>query len=252
MKAIKSSKSTKTKSSEIPNGGWDSESVNAIGFLRQSTEKQAKGVGKAVQKKHIMAMAIDEAFQIKTWVYEIESGKADGRKACKKIRELLRTGTYSALFVDDLSRLGRTPKRFNRLLKIAKKYNVAIFSYYEKFDSRREMTPEYKNLLKAYLDCGPRRLAEAKEYMKAMGIRTGGAIRFGLMKQGGVLVPHPQEVETLRMIAAMNRKGLSAPQIAKALRKAGRKTKRGKTKWHPKTVRNYIKLVKQLKKEGAI
>lgn len=232
----------------------ESELTPAIGFLRQSSKKQAAGVGKEIQERHIEELAASKGYKITKWIYEVESGHEDLSKAYKNLLKSMRKDKWHAVFVDELPRLGRSHKRYKNIMETAKEELVSVYSYYEEFSSTEKIALRYASIIKGYINyerTANARMAEAKAILREQGIVVDGAIPFGQMNNGHGRTTDPDEMATLRMIDAMKKKRFSSVKIAKVLTDTGRPTKRGILEWEPKTVRNYLEMIEAMRGSGV-
>ncbi|MCC7508384.1 MAG: recombinase family protein [Planctomycetes bacterium] len=214
------------------------EPSRAVGYVRVSTEGQATdGVSLEAQEAKIKAYC--ELNSLELMRVHVDAGmsgkRADNRPELQKALQAICDGKADALVVYKLDRLARNTIDALEIAQTIEKCDGSLHSITEKLDTGSAMGRFFYSLLAslAEMERGiiAERTAAAHAHKRTKGEATGHA-PFGwqLCADGVRLKRDGDEQETLRLIADLQRNGLSQRKIVDELNRQGRKTKQGK-KW---------------------
>ena len=115
----------------------DLRGLNAIGYVRVSTDKQAdRSISLDAQMERVKAMAtVQDATLLDTIVDGGESAKSLHRPGLKRLLALLESRSVNAVIVAKLDRLTRSVKDLCSLLELFEKKGVALISVAESLDT---------------------------------------------------------------------------------------------------------------------
>jgi len=214
-----------------------------IGYVRVSTEDQAKeGVSLDNQKAKIIAYCQLKDLELREIVEDAGiSAKNLRRPGVQKVLKLARRKEIDAVVVYKLDRIFRSTIDALETTKAFDKWNVSFHSIQETLDTRSAMGRFFFTLTAALAEMERRLIGErtksALAHKRSKNEKTGGEIPYGydLMAQG-LLVKNEREQRVIRSIRTLHGQGFSLRRICTELEREGHKTKRGKAKWHPKTI----------------
>ena len=226
-----------------------SELKKAYGYIRVSTEEQAKeGLSLEAQRSKIRAFAeIKDLELVEIISDEGLSGKDFERGGIKKIIDLLDQGEMDALIVYKLDRLSRNTVQ---LLTFIEKYfqsqGIRFLSVTEQIDTTTAIGKFFLTLMAALAqmerETTIERIKMALDHKKELGERLGTTpLGFKTIEEGedkGELEEVPDEMKVIKEIFTLRGKSHSLNDICEHLNHLGYKTKRDKN-WYPSTV-NYI------------
>jgi len=220
---------------------------NAIGYVRVSTDEQARdGVSIDAQQSRIRAYAeAKELSLVDVLVDEGFSGKNLKRPAMQELLSRCKGGEISAVVVLKLDRLTRRTRHLLSLVEdLFLSNDIQLHSVSESLDTS---TPHGRFVLTLFGG-----LAQMEREL--IGERTRTALDFkrqqcqptshaplGFEANGSKerMKPVAEELETVRRILAMWRRGSSLASIARQLEADGLPTKRGGV-WKAATVRKVV------------
>jgi DNA invertase Pin-like site-specific DNA recombinase len=214
------------------------ESSRAVGYVRVSTEGQATdGVSLEAQQAKVKAYCDLNGLEL-LHVYSdagISGKRADNRPELQKALDAICNRNADALVVHKLDRLARNTIDALEIAQIIEKCDGTLHSITEKLDTGSAMGRFFFTLLAslAEMERGliSERTSAALAHKRTKGEATGHA-PFGwkLCADGKRLKRDGEEQETLRIIAALQARGLSQRKIVEELNRQSRKTKQG-GKW---------------------
>ncbi|HOX40195.1 MAG TPA: recombinase family protein [Candidatus Brocadiia bacterium] len=218
----------------------------AIGYLRVSTVGQAEeGVSLAAQEAKIRAFCDLRGFNLEA-VYSDEgiSGSTMRKRPglAAALEHVERTG--GVLVVYSLSRMSRSLRDTLAVADRLDKTGADLASLSENLDTTSAMGKFCFNLFGALnqleRDLASERTAAALAHKRSMSEKTGGDIPFGYrLAADGRLEKNPSEWHVVEEITRLRSAGWSLRRIAADLEGRGILA-RGKSKWHPQTIKNIL------------
>lgn len=216
-----------------------------VGYVRVSSEMQvADGESLARQEEQIRAYCAREGVA-ESELEIISDGGISGAKANRRgyqrLMQLCTSRQVRMVVAYNLDRLSRDTLETLQFEAAMKKHGVKLVTLQQEFDTS---TPIGKaqftfNAMfnQLYRDEIAFKTKAALAHKRSKGEKTGGIVPFGYTLVDGVrLAPLPGEIETIRQIHQLRKKGLSLRQIVGELNRQGIKTKTGKSKWSPQVV----------------
>lgn len=205
--------------------------MNVIGYLRVSTEEQARsGLGMDAQREAIQQAAKARGWHVTWAVDDGYSGSTLKRPALATALEALRAGAAGGLVVSKLDRLSRSAQDFANTMAAAKKQGWALVALDLGVDTT---TPSGKLMAGV--------MAQFAEYERELiSTRTRDAL--AAAKARGQRLGRPRAIDRalLARIVTERTSGASLRAIAKALNDEAVPTVRGGRCWHPATIRGLV------------
>ncbi len=221
--------------------------MKAIGYIRVSTEDQAKeGISMEAQEAKIKAWAELNGYDIAA-VYTdagISGKRADNRPGL--LDSLNNIGAGDALVVYSLSRLARSTRDTLDISDMLTKKGADLVSLSERIDTTTAAGKMVFRMLAVLNEFERDQVSErtkmALRHKRAKGEKTGGDIPFGydLDPDTGLLVENESEQKAIRLIRKLQFKGYSLRAICRELEADGHRTKTGRIKWHPQSLKQII------------
>jgi site-specific DNA recombinase len=218
--------------------------AGTIAYVRVSTEKQAeKGFSLEVQIEKVRAMAVVQGVElVEVIVDRGESAKSLDRPGMARLLDLVARKAIDRVIVAKLDRLTRSVKDLANLLEQFEKRKVALVSVAESLDTQSAAGRLVLNIM----------VSVSAWEREAIGERTASVLRhkkregqvfnhtpFGFLRDGGRLIPLPDEQATIQRIFKAKSSGQSLREIAAELNASSIATKtRGS--WHASTVSNIL------------
>ena len=217
--------------------------MNTIGYVRVSTEDQAKeGVSLENQKSKIETYCQLKDLELREVIEDAGiSAKNLRRPGVQKVLKLARGGEVDSIVVYKLDRIFRSTVDALETTRLFDKLGVSFHSIEETLDTQSAMGRFFFTLTAALAEMERRIIGErtkaALSHKRKRNEKTGGDIPYGYdLTDGGNLVKNEDEQKVIRWIRRLNKNRYSLRQICRELEKVGYKTKRGNDKWHPATV----------------
>lgn len=222
--------------------------MDAIGYIRVSTEDQVKeGVSLDNQREKIKTYCKLKDFTLVKIIEDAGiSAKNLKRPGVQKVLELTRKKKVDAVVVYKLDRMFRSTVDALETTKMFDRWGISFHSIQETLDTKSAMGRFFFTLTAALAEMeraivGERTKA-ALSHKRSINEKTGGDIPYGFnLTSNGLLVENENEQRVIRLIHRLKGKGHSLREICRKLEQEGYKTKRGKTNWHPETVRTILK-----------
>lgn len=221
--------------------------MNAVGYVRVSTEEQARdGASLEAQEAKVRAWAaLHDCAAVQIFRDEGLSGKrADNRPGlAAALDAAARSG--AALVVYSLSRLSRSVRDTLDIADRLRKRGADLVSLTENLDTTTAAGRMVFNLLSVLNEFEREQIGErtrdALRHLRAQGFKTGGDVPYGFRPAaGGRLVEDPAEQRAIARIRELRAKGYTFAEIGAELEGEGYRTRRGRTHWHPQTVKRII------------
>lgn len=222
--------------------------MNAVGYLRVSTEGQADAFGLDVQRQTVEDYCAKHDLQLVAIFHDETSGThgLEQRIGLAQALELI-PDQAQMLVIPRLDRLARDLVMSEQLLREVWDADGTVVSCAEgegnlhddPNDPSRALIRQVLGAVAAYeRSMIVLRMKRGRLAKKARGGYSTGAPPYGYKADGhGNLVPDPAQQEGLAVIHAMHSEGASYRQIAAELNRRGVPTKRGLVgSWFPSTV----------------
>jgi len=217
--------------------------MNAIGYVRVSTEDQAKeGVSLDAQKSKIIAYCTLKDLHLETIVQDAGiSAKNLRRPGVQKVLSLARKREIDAVVVYKLDRMFRSTIDALETTKMFEQHGVSFHSIEETLDTRSAMGMFFYSLTAALAEMERRLIGErtksALAHKRFRNEKTGGDVPYGYdLTPDGILIKNDTEQRVIRLIRHLHKQGVSLRGICRDLEHYGYKTKRGNETWHPATL----------------
>ena len=207
--------------------------MKAIGYVRVSTEEQAKsGLGLEAQIAKIKAYA--ELFDIELTEIIMDegiSGKTLDREGLQRAIKILKDKKAEGMVIAKLDRLTRNVADLGTLVSTV--FDKAeLYSVSEQINTKNAAGRLVLNVLVSVAQWERETICErtkdALQAKKARGEKTGGNVPFGFNVINGKLVKNEEEQSIINEIKNLKNKGLSLRKIAGILNEKGIVTKNGK------------------------
>lgn len=225
--------------------------MQVVGYIRVSTKGQEKGFGKELQSRAIHELCKNNGYELsEIYIDSAISGTEKGFESREAFHRLVidcQEKKIKKIVIYDLSRLWRDELTKILIKKELQKNEIEILSYNQPQYSMDSTDPsEYliSNLLDALATFDRMtifsRLNAGRKAKLAAGRFSGGGISLGFRAENKDLVRDEIEIRLVRKIFAMKKRGLSTYAIAKHLRNAGIRGKKG-GRIEPSTISKVIK-----------
>ena len=222
--------------------------MNAVGYIRVSTEDQAKeGVSLDNQRQKIKSYCQLKDLTLEKIIKDSGiSAKNLNRPGVQKVITMARKKEIDAVVVFKLDRIFRSTVDAIETTKMFDKMGISFHSIFETLDTKSAMGRLFFTLTAALAEMERRiigeRTKEALAYKRSRNEKTGGDIPYGFnLTENRLLVENEDEQGVIRLIHRLKQQGLSLRKISKKLEQEGFKTKRGNGHWHPQTVSAILK-----------
>lgn len=220
---------------------------NAIGYVRVSTEAQAKDdrYGIDVQKKEILAYADEHGYAIVDWKIDDMSGAKDDRPALNEILygDNTTNPPFEAVIVFKNDRLARDTKLYFYYLYTLEKKNIKLLSTREEFAEGNEFANIYRALLQFVAEQERKNIAlrtgRGRSMKASCGGYSGGRCPYGYKVESGKLVINEDEKPIVELVFREAAKGTPKLTITDMLNDLGYRTRKG-TRFHDSTVGSII------------
>jgi DNA invertase Pin-like site-specific DNA recombinase len=207
--------------------------VNAIGYLRVSTGRQAdSGAGLASQRRAILREAERRGWAASDvqFITETASGKNARRPGLELAREALASGDAGALVVHKMDRLSRSLLDFASIMQEAQKQGWALIALDVPVDLTTPIGEAVATVIAAF----------AQLERKMIGERTKAAL--AEKRAAGVQLGRPRILpdDVRARIIGEREAGRTLRAIAETLNEDGVATAHGGARWHASTVRQVL------------
>ena len=215
-----------------------------IGYVRVSTSGQVDdGVSLEAQRVKIEAYcSLNDVELVATYTDAgLSGGRSDNRPALQEaIKHACKIG--AVLVVYSLSRLARSTRDTLEIAESLDRSKADIVSLSERIDTTSASGKMVFRLMAVLAEFERDQISErttmALHHMRSKGERTGQVpFGFDLDHDGIKLVVNPSEQDALQVMRTMRTAGDSFRTIGAHLEMSGVLTKRGGTKWDPRTVK---------------
>lgn len=220
--------------------------MKAIGYVRVSTEEQAKeGVSLDNQKERIRGYCSYKGFELVGIIEDvgISGGKNKARAGFVELLDRLETGEIKTVVLYSLERLSRDMLTLLALERLLDEKDIELHTVEGQVDTS---TPDgWLNFaMKAFLGEMERRQVKyrtkrAMEYKKNQGAVVG-SIPYGYRRNGNDLIEDPREQETVKIVNDLYRGNSKLIDICRVLKEGNIRTRNGKG-FRPQQVKRIIK-----------
>jgi len=220
--------------------------MQAIGYVRVSTDKQAEACGSLeAQAEKIRAMSVVHSAELLDVIVDGgESAKSMNRPGLRQVLALVEARKVDAVIVAKLDRLTRSVKDLCELLDLFDRKKVALVSVAESLDTGsaagRLVIKIMASVSEWEREAIGERTRDVLQHKRSCGERVGN-IHYGfrLAPDQKHVEPDPNEQAVLATVRALRARHRSLREIAAALNDSGLRTRRG-TAWRHYSVNNLI------------
>lgn len=218
---------------------------NAIGYVRVSTEQQAKDdkYGIDVQKQAILLYANERGYNIVDWKIDEMSGAKDDRPALNEILygDNVTNPPFEAVIVFKNDRLARDTKLYFYYIYSLEKRNIKLLSVKEEFAEGSDFANIYRALLQFVAEQERKNIAlrtSKGRSMKAQcGGYSGGRCPYGYKVESGRLIINEAEKPIVEYVFERLDADTPMTTIADELSNLGYRARKG-TKFLNTTIRS--------------
>ena len=208
---------------------------NAVGYIRVSTEQQAKDdkFGVDSQKSAILTYADKNGYCIVDWKIDEISGTADERPAFNEILngEVITNPPIEAVIAFKTDRIARDTKVYFYYLYVLEKRNIKLLSTQEDFVEGSEFASIYRSLLLFVAEQERKNIAlrtgRGRSTKAQCGGYSGGRVPFGYKASNGRLVVNEDERPIVEFVFKEYRQGVPMLTIAEHLNAMGYRSRKG-------------------------
>jgi len=217
----------------------------AVGYIRVSTEEQARGgVSLENQEAKIRAYAgLNDLQLIGVIADEGISAKNLNRPGIREILEMARNKKIDAIVVYKLDRAFRSTSDALDVTKELDKCGVGFHSINEKLDTKSAVGKFFFTLIAGLSEMERCIIAERTSDALQRKLEQGqhvGHVPFGYQIQNGELTPYLPEQEVIKLAKELRGRGFTLAGITEEFKRQGIKTKRGKVAWYPTSIKNIL------------
>ena len=219
---------------------------NAVGYIRVSTEQQAKDdrFGIDAQKQAILLYANNNGYQIVDWKIDEVSGAKDDRPALNEILYgEITNPPYQAVIVFKNDRVARDTKLYFYYLYTLEKKNIKLLSTKEEFAEGDDFANIYRALLQFVAEQERKNIAlrtsKGRSIKAQCGGYAGGRAPYGYKVESGRLVINEEERPIVEFVFAEAANGTSMLATADKMNDMGWRTRKG-THFQAKTVSSIL------------
>lgn len=218
---------------------------NAIGYIRVSTEQQAKDdkYGIDAQKQAILLYANNNGYNVVDWKIDSVSGAEDDRPALNEILygDNIMNPPYEAVIIFKNDRIARDTKLYFYYLYTLEKRNIKLLSTREVFAEGDEFANIYRALLQFVAEQERKNIAlrtsKGRSIKAQCGGYSGGRCPYGYKVESGRLIINDKERPIVEYVDKRLRENVPMLTIAGELNDLGYRTRKG-TKFQNTTVRS--------------
>jgi site-specific DNA recombinase len=209
--------------------------TKAVGYVRVSTEEQAKGgVSLDMQRAKIRAYADLEEMELLEIISDegISGCSIKIRPGVQQVLKTVRHKQVEAVIIYKLDRLSRNTVKALEIAKLMDRKGVGLHSITEKLDTKSAMGRFFFTLMAsiAEMERGiiSERIVAAMDLKRARGEALNNNPLFGYRRAGDKLVPDLHEQKTLQRIHALRSEGLTIHRIVEILNEEGITNRKGR------------------------
>lgn len=202
----------------------DSFITRALGYVRVSTEEQAKeGVSIDAQEKRIQALAAAKGWNLTEIIRDAGySGKNLERPGIRRLIEACRLRATDVVIVFKVDRLTRKQRDLWHLLEeVFEEYQVGFVSVTEAFDTTTAAGKAFLGMIGTFAqlerDLVSERTREALGHKRSNGEWVGRVPLGFMMNEGGRLDEDPAALKLIARAKRLRRNGASFSDISRSL-----------------------------------
>lgn len=221
------------------------EAKRAAIYVRVSTEDQASnGHSLAMQKERLRAYCRAQGWAVHE-VYRDDgaSAKTLDRPALRRLLEDARAGQFQAVLVFKLDRITRSVRDLGHLLELFERRKIALVSLGESLDTSTAVGRLVLNVLGSVAqwerEATAERISDVLRH-KRDNLEVYSSTPYGFSRRGDRLVPVMRELDVVRTVHRLRRKGKTLRAMASSLNERRIPTRRGR-KWAPATLLYILK-----------
>ena len=227
--------------------GRDETMQTAVGYVRVSTEGQAKeGVSLEAQRQKIEAWCLANDIELDGVFVDagISGKRADNRPELQNALNSI-TKSKGVLVVYSLSRLARSTKDTIQISERLDKAGADLVSLSEKLDTTSAAGKMVFRMMAVLAEFERDQISErtstAMAHKKSKGERVG-TVPFGftLLEDGKTLVREEREQTVIELMELLRDSGFSYGAVADLLNRKSVKTKKYGGRWQGTTIRNIL------------
>lgn len=209
--------------------------MKAVGYVRVSTEEQAKGgISLDMQRAKIQAYTqLDEMELVSIEADEGISGcSIKVRPGIQRVLEVVRQKGIHAVIIYKLDRLARNTVEALEIASLMDRRGVALHSITEKLDTKSALGRFFFTLMAslAEMERGliSERISAAMARKREVGSPCNGNPEFGNQIVDWKVVPNPYEQEIIQRICELRKQGQRIHGICRALCEEGYVNRKGR------------------------
>lgn len=218
---------------------------NAIGYIRVSTEEQAReGVSLENQREKIAAYcSLNDMVLLDTITDEGISAKNLKREGMQTLISLVKQGKVDAVIVYKLDRLSRSVKDTINLIELFEKHRIAFHSIIDHIDTKTATGRFFLNIMSSLAQMERELIGERTKDALSHKIVNGervGHVPFGYILDANkkTLIENPKEQEAISLIQELHNNGYTYRAICRELEAQAYEAKEGA--WHPQKIKNIL------------
>jgi len=215
--------------------GGRGEMVRAVGYIRVSTEEQARhGISLDMQRAKIEAYAALEGMQLLGIVADegLSGCSIKGRPGVQEVLRLVREKRVDAVVIFKLDRLARNTVEALGIAQLMERKDVGLHSISEKLDTQSAMGKFFFTLMAslAEMERGiiSERIRAAMDRKRQRGEACSGNAPYGFYIEGGMLVPDTYEESVIKRIRSLRSEKRTVHQIMDILKGEGLHNREGR------------------------
>ena len=219
--------------------------MNAIGYIRVSTDEQAReGVSLDNQREKIAAYCtFNDMALLDTITDEGISAKNLNREGMQTLISHVKQGKIDAVIVYKLDRLSRSVKDTIGLIELFEKHKVAFHSIVDHLDTKTATGRFFLHIMSSLAQMERELIGERTRDALSHKIIKGervGHVPYGytLDQDGKTLLENPRQQEAISLMRELHGKGYTYRGICRELIANGYEAKEGT--WHHQKVRNIL------------
>lgn len=224
--------------------------TKAIGYLRVSTEEQAKD-GESLRRQEAMIRVEADRQGWELLAVLRDEGISGSKPAGKRpgfaaLVAMVKAKAAEVVIVADLSRLSRSQKDTLIFLEdVCGPAKARLYTLDKGHVENKTVSGTMDLTLKALLaEVYRKEISEktlrAMQFKRQRGEKLGGDVPFGFAAVDGKLVADESEQAVVRCVQEHRQRGFSLRRIAKKLQERGATTKRGLAVWNPMQVQRIL------------
>jgi site-specific DNA recombinase len=193
--------------------------VKAIGYVRVSTENQAKeSISLNAQIAKVKAYASERNWDLEIIKDEGRSGRDWNREGAKLLWASINQNSVSDIIVYKLDRLSRSALDLSQIGEELNKRGIRLHSIRKNVDTTSSMGRFFFRLIGEMVGLDRKRVSVSTRAALIRKKARGewiGRIPFGFKLEDGVLVENPEQMEIIRKAKKARREGVTFRELAR-------------------------------------